>query len=131
MNLNLLLSNDAPAVESHQNVLISDLDKVPSRGCRCFILNHSINYLTDEQLYKVLDKIRHGGIVSITSPDAMEAASALCSGNIDMNAFSALTANKNKQYSIMEVKSLLEQEGYKIENATINELVFYIRAQRP
>ena len=48
-----------------------------------------------------------------------------------MNAFSALTANKNKQYSIMEVKSLLEQEGYKIENATINELVFYIRAQRP
>jgi len=131
MNLNLVLSNDAPAVESHQNVLISDLDKVPSRGCRSFILNHSINYLTDEQLYKVLDKIRHGGIVSITSPDAMEAASALCWGNIDMNAFSALTANKNKQYSIIEVKSLLEQEGYKIENATINELVFYIRAQRP
>ena len=118
MNLNLVLSNDAPAVESHQNVLISDLDKVPSRGCRSFILNHPINYLTD-------------GIVSITSPDAMEAASALCWGNIDMNAFSALTANKNKQYSIIEVKSLLEQEGYKIENATINELVFYIRAQRP
>ena len=88
MNVNLVMSNDTPVIENHQNVLMSELNSLPPRGCKSLILNHVINYLTDEQLQQILEKIRHGGSVSVTSPDAMEAASALHTGLIDMNLFS-------------------------------------------
>ena len=124
MNVNLVMSNDTPVIENHQNVLMSELNSLPPRGCKSLILNHVINYLTDEQLQQILEKIRHGGSVSVTSPDAMEAASALHTGLIDMNLFSTLTSNRLKQYSLLDAKTFFEQQGYAVETAVIQDLSF-------
>lgn len=131
MNVNLVMANDTPVIESHQNVLMSELNSLPARGCKSLILNHMLNYLTDEQINEVVGKIRHGGSISVTSPDAMEAASALHAGSIDMTLFSTLTSNRLKQYSLLDAKSLFEQQGYVIETAVIQDLSFYIKANRP
>jgi len=130
MNINLVITNDTPVIESHQNVLMSELNSIPPRGCKSLILNHVLNYLTDEQIQEVLAKIRHGGSISVTCPDVMEAASALHTGTIDMALFSTLTSNRLKQYSLLDAKSLFEQQGYAIETAVIQDLSFYIKANR-
>ena len=44
MNVNLVMSNDTPVIENHQNVLMSELNSLPPRGCKSLILNHVINY---------------------------------------------------------------------------------------
>tara|TARA_R100000306_G_C4353663_1_gene131497 strand:- start:158 stop:553 length:396 start_codon:yes stop_codon:yes gene_type:complete len=131
MNVNLVATNDSPSIENHNNILIEEINNIPSRGCKSLILNHVLNYLTDEQLEEVLEKLRHGGSISVTSPDAMEASSALYWGTIDINTFSSLTAGRLKQYTILDVKNFFEQRGYSVETATIQDLSFHVKARRP
>ena len=131
MNVNLVATSDAPSIENHNNILIQDIKSIPSRGCRNLILNHILNYLTDEQIEEVLGKIRHGGSVSVTAPDAMEVSSALYWGTIDINTFSALTGGRLKQYTVLDIKTLFEQKGYAIEIANIQDLSFNVKANRP
>ena len=131
MNVNLVATNDSPSIENHNNILIEEISNIPSRGCKSLILNHVLNYLTDEQLEEVLEKLRHGGSISVTSPDAMEASSALYWGTIDINTFSSLTAGRLKQYTILDVKNFFEQRGYSVETAAIQDLSFHVKARRP
>ena len=131
MNVNLVATSDAPSIENHNNILIQDIKSIPSRGCRNLILNHVLNYLTDEQIEEILGKIRHGGSVSVTAPDAMEVSRALYWGTIDINTFSALTGGRLKQYTVLDIKTLFEQKGYAIEIANIQDLSFYVKANRP
>ena len=131
MNVNLVAASDTPSIENHNNILIQDIKSIPSRGCRNLILNHILNYLTDEQIEEILGKIRHGGSVSVTAPDAMEVSSALYWGTIDINTFSALTGGRLKQYTVLDIKTLFEQKGYAIEIANIQDLSFYVKANRP
>jgi hypothetical protein len=131
MNINLVTTSEAPSVENYQNVLITEVNNVPLRGCKNVILNNSLNYLTHDQFIEVLGKVRHGGSISVTAPDIVEAASALYWGSIDTNTFSSLTSNRTQQYSVLDVKNLFEQEGYTIEIATIYDLSFHIKAHRP
>ena len=131
MNVNLVATSDAPSIENHNNILIQDIKSIPSRGCRSLILNHVLNYLTDEQIEEIIGKIRHVGSVSVTAPDAMEVSSALYWGTIDINTFSALTGGRLKQYTVLDIKTLFEQKGYAIEIANIQDLSFYVKANRP
>ena len=131
MNVNLVAASNAPSIENHNNILIQDIKSIPSRGCRSLILTHVLNYLTDEQIEEILGKIRHGGSVSVTAPDAMEVSRALYWGTIDINTFSALTGGRLKQYTVLDIKTLFEQKGYTIEIANIQELSFYVKANRP
>ena len=131
MNLNVVTAQDAPLIADHENLLIGELDKLPASLCKSLTRNNTLNYLTNEQFKNLLSKIRHGGVISISAPDAMEIATALCWGQIDIAAFSSLTTNRASQYTLLEVKNIFEQHGYVVENASIQNLSFYIRARRP
>ena len=131
MNVNVVMTEDAPMVDNHQNFLVNQLEGVPQSACKSIVLNGNLGYLTDMQLKAVLTKIRKGGVISITASDAMEIATALCWGKIDINTFSSLTSNMQKQYGLMDVKHILEHNGYVEETATIQDLAFHIRAKRP
>ena len=61
----------------------------------------------------------------------MEVSSALYWGTIDINTFSALTGGRLKQYTVLDIKTLFEQKGYAIEIANIQDLSFYVKANRP
>jgi hypothetical protein len=131
MNVNLVTDQDARSVENHENLLITEVDKLPDSLCKSVTLNNTLNYLTDEQFRQLLNKVRHGGIVSVSSPDVMEISTALCWGQIDVPTFSSLTTNRVSQYSLLQIKNVFEQSGYIIESASIHNLSFYIKARRP
>ena len=131
MKLNLVLDEAAASIDDHANVLVSQIDNIAAHTCTSVILNGTLNYLTDEELGIVLGKVRHGGTVSIASPDAIEIAHALCWDNIDLNTFSTLTSQRLRQCTLSEVRKLFEQREYKIAAASINNLFFHIRAVRP
>lgn len=77
---------------------------MPQSACKSLVLNGNIGYLTDMQFNAVLTKIRKGGVISIAASDAMEIATALCWGRIDVNTFSSLTSNMHKQYCLTDIK---------------------------
>ena len=131
MNVNVVMTEDAPVIDNHQNFLINQLEGVPQSACKSLVLNGNLGYLTDMQFKTVLTKIRKGGVISITASDVMEIATALCWGKIDVNTFSSLTSNMHKQYCLMDIKNILEHNGYVVETASIQDLVFHIRAKRP
>ena len=131
MKFNLVIDKKAPELEGHQNLLLSELEQVPASACTSLILNGTLNYITDEQLDMVLGKVRHGGGVSISAPDAMLVASALYAGDIDLLAFSHLTSQRARQWELTVVRSILEQRGYRVEVAANKDLTFHVRARRP
>tara|TARA_R100000306_G_C4376625_1_gene142201 strand:- start:1790 stop:2185 length:396 start_codon:yes stop_codon:yes gene_type:complete len=131
MNVNLVIREDAPVIAGHQNILFTQLDQIPPSACKAVVLNDTFNYLTDEQSEILLGKVRHGGTLSISSPDAMVVATSFCWGIIDIKVFSSLTSHKVQQHSLLDVKSKLENNGYIIEIANITEMSFYIKAKRP
>ena len=94
-------------------------------------INNTLNHLSANQFTLLLTKIRHGGVISINSPDAIEMARALYLGEIDLRQLSSLTLNNISQHSLLEIKQIFEQSGYIVEAANINELHFYIKVKRP
>ena len=131
MNLNLVVAEEAPAIADHENILLNQIENIPQHSCKSLVLQETLNYLTLEQFYTTLEKIRHQGVITISSPDAMAISTALCWGKINMETFSNLTSNRICQYTLLDTKSQLEQRGYAIEIANTNEMSFYIRARRP
>ena len=133
MNINLIA--DSPNVKEappdHENIFIADIETLPSNICSSFIITDILNTLTNEQLELILTKIRHGGTISINSPDAVRIAKALYVGDIDIAKFSSLIMDSKSQHSILDIKIFFEQRGYNIEIANINGLSFYIKAIRP
>lgn len=131
MNLNLVLAEEAPAIADHENIVLNQIENVPQHSCKSLVLQETLNYLTPEQFQVILAKIRHQGVITISSPDAMAIATALCWGKINMETFSTLTSNRICQHTLLNTKSQLEQNGYVIEMANTNDMSFYIRARRP
>lgn len=131
MNVNIVTSVDTPDIDNHQNITIDNLDDIPSNVCTSVVLNGTLHYLTNNQTQSLLGKVRHQGVVSISGTDAMETATQFCWGNIDLDTFSALTADRRRQHTILSVKAILEHHGYVVETASTDNLSFYIRAKRP
>ena len=133
MNINLVL-HPTPQEDTHsdyENVLLNQIHTIPASICTNISINHTLNYLTNDQLISLLGKIRHGGVMSISSFDAMEMARALYWGEIDVHKLSSLTANSQAQHSLLEMKAFFEQNGYIIDTAYLNGLSFNIKAKRP
>ena len=132
MNINLIANtNEDPTPQGYENILINDIDKIPANICTSLMLNDTLNYLTNDQFQLLLGKIRHGGTISISSPDAMEIAKALYWGQINLEKFSSLIIDNKSQHSLIEIKNFFEQSGYTVEAASINEFSFLIKAKRP
>jgi hypothetical protein len=133
MNVNIIQSqnDNTPPPPDHENILISDLDQLTPNVCNNMVLNNTLNYLTLEELTKLLNKIRHGGVISIYSLDITELAKAFYFDNIDIAQLSTLIANQQTQHSLMELKTFFEQQRYNIENASIKDLSFYLKVRRP
>ena len=133
MNINVIQNqNDNTfAPPDYENISINDIDNLAPNVCTNIVLNNTLNYLTLEELNKLLGKIRHGGTISINSLDATEIAKALYFDKINIVQFSTLISNQQTQHSLLELKAFFEQQQYKIENAAIKDLFFYIKVQRP
>ena len=133
MNINLIVSTtDDPPPPNHENILIANIDQIPPSACTNLIMNNVLNNLTQQQLELLTSKIRHGGTITMHSPDAMEMAKALYWDKIKIDKFTSLTANTVAQHSMIEIKTFFEQRGYSIDIANVdtNSLFFNIRAKR-
>ena len=133
MNINLIVSTtDDPPPPNHENILIANIDQIPPSACTNLIMNNVLNNLTQQQLELLTSKIRHGGTITMHSPDAMEMAKALYWETINLEKFTSLTANTVMQHSMLEIKTFFEQRGYSIDTANISmdSLFFNIKAKR-
>ena len=134
MNVNVIQNqnDNAPSPPDYENILVSDLGQLSPNICTDIMLNNNtINYLTTQQLTELLSKMRHGGTVSISSLDAVEITKAFYFDKINISQFSSLISNQQSQHSLIELKTFFEQNQYKIENAHINDLSFYLKVRRP
>jgi len=133
MNINLIVSTtDDPPPPNHENILIANIDQIPPSACTNLIMNNVLNNLTQQQLELLTSKIRHGGTITMHSPDAMEMAKALYWETINVEKFASLIANTVTQHSMIEIKTFFEQRGYSIDtaNTDTNSLFFNIKAKR-
>ena len=133
MNINLIASTtDASPPPNHENVPIANIDQIPPRACTNLIIDNVLNNLTQQQLELLTSKMRHGGTITMHSPDAMEMAKALYWETINVEKFASLIANTVTQHSMIEIKTFFEQRGYSIDtaNTDTNSLFFNIRAKR-
>lgn len=133
MNINLIASaTDTSPPPNYENILIANIDQVPTSACTNLIIDNVLNKLTKQQLELLISKIRHGGTITIRSPDAMEMAKALYWNRINLDKFISLTANTVTQHSMLELKTFFEQRGYSIDIANVdtNTLFFNIKAKR-
>ena len=133
MNINLTASTtDDPPPSNHENVPIANIDQIPPSACTNLVINNVLNNLTQQQLELLTSKMRHGGTITMHSPDAMEMAKALYWDMINLEKFTSLTANTVTQHSMIEIKTFFEQRGYSIDiaNTDTNSLFFNIKAKR-
>ena len=133
MNINLIASTiDTSSPPNHENIPIANIDQIPPSACTNLIINNVLNNLTQQQLELLTSKMRHGGTITIHSPDAMEMAKALYWETINLEKFTSLTANTVTQHSMIEIKTFFEQRGYSIDiaNTDTNSLFFNIKAKR-
>ena len=133
MNINLIASTiDTSSPPNHENIPIANIDQIPPSACTNLIMNNVLNNLTQQQLELLTSKIRHGGTITMHSPDAMEMAKALYWETINVEKFASLIANTVTQHSMIEIKTFFEQRGYSIDtaNTDTNLLFFNIKAKR-
>ena len=133
MNINLVIhpTPNEQASSDYEEVILNQIHTIPTNVCSNMSINHVLNYLTNEQLVSLLGKMRHGGIISISSFDAMQMAKALYWGEIDIEKFSSLIVNNQTQHSLLEMKTFFEKNGYVVDTAYLNGLSFNIKAKRP
>ena len=134
MNINLITSttNNPTSVTDHDNVTINHIDQINNSICQSIILNDVLRHLTQAQFETLLHKIRHGGTITIHSPDILEMAKALYWGTIDLSKFSSLISPAITYHSAIDIKLFLEQHNYIIEEITVDieSLTFMIKAKR-
>ena len=131
MNINLVLNNQVATIPDHQNILIDELDNIPISACHSIVVHQVLNYLDAEQIDKLLAKIRHTGVISISSLDIIEATTAFYRNEIELKDFSLLIQNQKLQHSLAEFKEFLERKQFEIESAGLHDIYFQIRAKRP
>jgi len=131
MNINLVLNNDIPPIPDHQNILINDLDNVPTSACSSIVVHQTLNYLNGEELTKLISKLRHTGTISISSMDIIQATRDFYRNDLSLNDFSLLIANQKLQHTLLEIKQFLESQQLEVQYAGSQDLYFQIRAKRP
>jgi len=133
MNVNVIQNqnDNTPPPPDYENILVNNLDQLSPNICVDVVFNNTLNYLTTQQLTELLNKIRHGGTISIASSDVVELTKAFYFDRIDIAQFSALISNQQTQHSLIELKTFFEKNQYNIENASINDLSFYLKVKRP
>lgn len=135
MKINLIrsISDNPPNVAEHDNVVIDQIDGIGNSICQSLILQDVLQYISLEQLKILLNKMRHGGAITIHCVDMFEVAKALYWGTIDVIGLSSLISGAISYHSVITTKSFLEQQGYIIEEAHVNveSFSFIIKAKRP
>ena len=66
MNINLIVNSnqEISPPKNYENVLISDVDKIPPSICENLTINNTLNHLSANQFTLLLTKIRHGGRIN-------------------------------------------------------------------
>ena len=123
MNINLIRHEDAEQAIDHENVLIDNINNIPTAGCQSLIMNDILNYISNEQL--------HGGTIVISSVDAIRLTSAFYRNEINIEVFSSLVKETTSQHTLTELQSLFQNNGYVIESAGTNALSLFLKVKRP
>ena len=132
MNINLIRNEDAEQAIDHENVLIDNINNIPTAGCQSLIMNDILNYISNEQLQTLIQgKMRHGGTIVISSVDAIRLTSAFYRNEINIEVFSSLVKETTSQHTLTELQSLFQNNGYVIESAGTNALSLYLKVKRP
>ncbi len=131
MKFNIVTNYETPPLEDHENLQLGELDTIPDSSCVSAILDGTFNYMTDDQIESLCLKIRHGGIISISSPDVLEISGALYHGRINLASFSDLTSQRLRQHSLMDAINIFQSRGYTIETASIKDFHFLLKVKRP
>ena len=112
MNINLIRHKNADSVIDHENVLIDNINNIPTAGCQSLIMNDVVNYISNEQLQMIIQgKIRHGGTISLSSVDAIRLTSAFYRNEINIEVFSSLVKETISQHTLTELRDLFQNNG--------------------
>jgi len=134
MNINVLTEHaDNPSsIPDYDNITIDQIDQMDNNICRAVMLNDVLRHLTQAQLESLLSKIRHGGLITIQSPDISALAKGLYWGYINLQTFSSLLSPSTTYHSALSVKNFLEPRGYLIEEIAVqtDTSIFTIKAKR-
>ena len=132
MNINLVRHESAEQAIDHENVLIENINNIPTASCQSLIMNDILNYLTNEQFQMLIqEKMRHEGIIALSSVDAIKLAAAFYRNEINIETFSSLVKQTTAQHTLIELQKLFQDNGYVIESAGINSLSFFLKVKRP
>ena len=132
MNINLIRNEDAEQAIDHENVLIDNINNIPTAGCQSLIMNDILNYISNEQLQTLIQgKMRHGCTIVISSVDAIRLTSAFYRNEINIEVFSSLVKETTSQHTLTELQSLFQNNGYVIESAGTNALSLFLKVKRP
>ena len=132
MNINLVVDPNTPTIPDHENIILNDIMNIPTTSCQSVVMNNVVNYLTDEHIVAVLEKIRHNGTITISSIDATLLASRFYRNDIDLQTFSKAVQGSYQQHTLIEMRDMFQNHGYEIESATtVNNLSFYLKVKRP
>jgi hypothetical protein len=133
MKVNFITSQEGQR-EGYENMFVSpaSVSSLPDGGCKAMVLDNVVEFMTEESFLLLLKKVRHGGVVEIRSPDALEVAKRMYHGRVTLSdASSLIAAGKNRLTTLSEVKSNLENNGLRVEFAALHDTQYVLKAARP
>jgi len=135
MKINIISNDTVEVEEENQDVNIQKLGQIPPRSCIDINLGTDggcvASQLSRDALASVIDKLRHGGCLHVSGPDALEIAKQFYMGDISIQEYSQFNTDVKSQHSLLDMIDLLKGKGLSVDKAYIRGNHFYIKAQRP
>ena len=106
----------------------SMVDKIPDSSCLDMFVSATV--FNEEELLKILKKIRHSGKITITGPDLYELARNMLVAYLSEKDVRTMISTNEKLYSCIEMSFILERLQFKVLQKRVNHNRFFIVAER-
>jgi len=136
--MRVLIIKPGQTVDSERHDIICDLEEmvqqVPSSAATVIDCQDSLDYVMNqiETLSVVVSKLRYGGRITLHGLDLYELSLRLLRGEVNLQETSNLIYNgRQSSTGLLDVMHKLEQLGLTIQIGRLNEIEYYISAERP
>lgn len=128
-----IITDQTGAVPNFDNVLLSNenISSIPDSACTHVRLDNVIDFMSDQQVATLLNKVRHNGVVEVKSVDATTVISQMHIGSIPFEEGAPmLSSGKARLTSAALIKQALEQRGFVVEFAAVSKTEYRVVAKR-
>ena len=128
-----IITDQTGSVPNFDNVLLSNenIASIPDSACNHVRLDNVIDFMSDQQVGTLLNKVRHNGVVEIKSVDATTVVSQMHIGAIPFEeGASMLSSGKVRLTSAALMQEALQKRGFVVEFAAVNKTEYRVVAKR-